>query len=126
MNCGKEMPLANHKYCSQKCQRDFQYKSYIERWKNGYENGIVGEYGISSNIRRYLLEKYDNKCCKCGWGEMNKFTGKFPLEVHHVDGDYTNNLEENLELLCPNCHSLTETYRAGNMGHGRKSRSKYN
>ena len=34
-----------------------------------------------------------------------------PLELHHKDGDRTNNTLENLELLCPNCHSLTDNYR---------------
>lgn len=34
-----------------------------------------------------------------------------PLEVDHMDGDWRNNLPENLRLLCPNCHSATDTYR---------------
>lgn len=40
-------------------------------------------------------------------------------------GNYSNNLESNLILLCPNCHSLTSTYKGANRGHGRKERSKY-
>lgn len=125
LNCGKEISLHNQKYCSAECQQNYQYKEYIDRWKNRFESGIRGEYLISRYIKRYLLEKYDNKCCKCGWNKINNFTGTIPLEVHHKDGDYTNNSEENLELLCPNCHSLTETYKAGNMGNGRKDRKKY-
>ncbi|MFI5765780.1 HNH endonuclease signature motif containing protein [Streptomyces sp. NPDC051563] len=34
-----------------------------------------------------------------------------PLEVDHVDGDWRNNQRENLRLVCPNCHSTTDTYR---------------
>lgn len=34
-----------------------------------------------------------------------------PLELHHVDGDRTNNRLENLKLLCPNCHTATLNYR---------------
>ena len=76
-------------------------------------------------LKRYLFEKYNNKCCKCGWGETNPYTGNIPLEVEHKDGNYTNNSEDNLELLCPNCHSLTSTYKGANRGKGRTSRNKY-
>jgi hypothetical protein len=61
-------------------------------------------------------------CCKCGWHKINKTSGKIPLEINHIDGDSTNNVESNLELICPNCHSLTSTYRGLNKGHGRKER----
>lgn len=125
LNCGKEISYKN-KYCSSKCLQDYRHKQYIERWKNGIEDGIVGEYQISDHIRRYLFEKYDNRCSICGWNKINEFTGNVPLEVHHIDGNYTNNTESNLQLLCPNCHSLTKTYKAGNIGSGRKGRQKYN
>jgi len=36
------------------------------------------------------------------------------MELHHVDGDRTNHLLENLEMICPNCHSQTDNYRAKN------------
>ena len=72
------------------------------------------------------MERANNKCEKCGWHELNSFTNKVPLELHHKDGDYRNNTEENLELLCPNCHSLTETYRGCNTNKStRKGREKY-
>ncbi len=86
---------------------------------------MKGEYGVSNHIKKYLFEKNNCKCEKCGWGETNKFTGNIPLEIHHKDGDYTNNKEENLQLLCPNCHSLTESYKSHNKN-GRKGRKKYN
>ena len=35
---------------------------------------------------------------------------RIPLEIHHIDGDCTNNKMENLQLLCPNCHSLTSNF----------------
>ena len=85
---------------------------------------MKGEYQISNHIRRYLFEKYNNTCAKCGWSKFNLWTGHIPLEIHHIDGDYTNNKEYNLLLLCPNCHSLTETYKALNKN-GRTDRKKY-
>lgn len=121
LNCGKKTTSWNAKYCSNRCQFEYQHKEYIRRWKNGEEAGMKGN-GISNYIKRYLLEKYDNKCSNCEWNEVNPVTKKVPLEVEHIDGDWKNNKEENLDLLCPNCHSLTPTYRALNVGNGRTNR----
>lgn len=127
LSCRKELHGSrnNQKFCDSKCQNDYAYKQYIERWKKGEETGIKGDYSTSNYIKRYLFEKFNNKCCKCGWGEINPYTGNIPLEIEHKDGNYANNTEDNLELLCPNCHSLTSTYKGANRGKGRTSRSKY-
>lgn len=74
----------------------------------------------SSMIRRYLIEKNGECCHKCGWREVNHKTGKVPVQLNHIDGDSTNNSPSNVELLCPNCHSLTPTF--GCHGKGRKKR----
>ena len=125
LNCNIELINRQSKFCSNACQQDWNYKEYIKRWKAGLEDGLCGEYGISSHIRRYIFNKYNNKCTKCGWGEKNPYTGNIPLEIEHIDGNYKNNKEENLTLLCPNCHSLTPTYKGANVGHGRLGRKKY-
>ena len=124
LNCQKNI-LSKRKYCSIKCQKEYQYKKYIERWKKGLENGMRGDYQISMHIKTYLFNKYNNKCTRCGWSEVNPYTNNIPLEIEHIDGDYKNNGENNLTLLCPNCHALTSTYKGANIFHGRKSRSKY-
>lgn len=98
---------------------DQRHFDYIARWKAGLENGMRGTTAISAQIRRYLFEKFESKCGRCGWGQVNQFTNKIPLEVEHIDGCHRNNVESNLMLLCPNCHSLTGTYRALNIGKGR-------
>jgi hypothetical protein len=130
-----EMLIRKVFYCK-KCQKlhmndiakiknNNQYTNYIANWKAGLIDGMKGEYQISRHIIRYLFEKYNNKCSKCGWNEINQYTKKIPLETEHIDGDYRNNKEENLTLLCPNCHSLTSTYKGANKGNGRKERKKY-
>lgn len=121
--CGKE--TNNPKFCSSTCQQNMMYQDYIRRWKEGLENGIKGDYQISGYIRRYLFEKYDGKCARCGWHETNPYTKKIPLEIEHIDGNYMNNNEDNLILLCPNCHSQTATYKGANKGNGRQQRKKY-
>lgn len=124
INCNK--PINKRaKYCSIKCQKEYQYKSYINKWKKDEVDGMRGEYQISLYIKTYLFNKYKNKCARCGWGELNRYTKNIPLEIEHIDGNYKNNNEENLILLCPNCHSLTSTYKGANLNKGRKLRKKY-
>ena len=112
LNCGKDIYNKPHgtKFCSHNCQHEYEYNEYIKRWKKGEEDGISGKYDISKYIRKYLFEKYDGKCQICGWNEENPITHKVPLQIHHIDGNCLNNKEDNLQLLCPNHHSLTETF----------------
>ena len=61
--------------------------------------------------KRVVLEQ-NGKCNKCG---LNEWLGeKLVLELEHKDGNHNNDSRENLECLCPNCHSLTTTWRGRN------------
>lgn len=114
--CGREFvcaPSRPHDYCSIECASRHKYESNIMKWKNGEISGTSG-YTYSSFIRRYMMEKYNNKCQVCGWSEINPHTGLIPLQIHHIDGDSTNNKEDNLQLLCPDCHSLTDNFGSRN------------
>ena len=122
--CGALLNNRNSKYCNNKCQAQHIHEQYIEDWKAGKNNGLKGKYEISRHIRNYLFKKYNKSCALCGWNEVNIYTGLSPLEVHHIDGNYLNNKEDNLLLLCPNCHSLTDSYKNHNIV-GRKDRKKY-
>lgn len=112
--CNKPLTNLHSKFCSNKCQMQYKYEEFIKEWKNSNETGVIGASDISKHIRRYLREKHNNKCELCGWGEINEHTNLVPLQIHHIDGDCRNNKEENLQLLCPNCHSLTDNYGSTN------------
>lgn len=70
--------------------------------------GIIVERRASSNLVS-STERRKNCGNKTWMGET------LPLEVHHKDGNKRNNKLENLEILCPNCHSLTDTYKNKNI-----------
>ena len=73
-----------------------------------------GKLENTSRLKRRLLTEgwKQHRCERCGSAQ---WLGRpIPLELHHNDGDKTNNLLRNLELLCPNCHALTDNYRGKN------------
>ena len=122
LNCGKEIKLG--KYCNSICCAEHKEKQQLERWKNGEENGLSGKYGISEYVRHYIFEKNESKCECCGKNYINPYTNLSVLQIHHKDGDCTNNKEENLQLLCPNCHAMTENYGRRNQNATRKDNRK--
>jgi len=63
--------------------------------------------------RRLIAEGIKPQRCECCG--LTEWVGHpVPLELHHKDGDRTNNVLSNLELVCPNCHALTDNYRGKN------------
>jgi len=122
--CSRILLKSSAKYCSYQCQQKYKQDKYISEWLSGNLVSTTKGSSVSNRIRNYLFEKYGCRCSKCGWGEINPVTGKSPLEVEHIDGNSENNHSDNLTLLCPNCHSLTSTYKALNRGKGRHERMK--
>lgn len=108
--------ITNKKYCNRKCQHQHERQIIF----NKIENGDTSFY--ERTYKKYLIYKFGEKCMECGWCEVNKITGKIPIQLEHIDGHSNNNKLENLKLLCPNCHSLTPTYGFLNKGNGRKGR----
>ena len=97
-------------YCNNTCYAKYKNDEYIKRWLNGEESGTIGHCEIANAVRNYIFEKYNYQCQECGFNKINEYTNKSILQIHHIDGDCTNNIESNLKLLCPNCHALTENF----------------
>ena len=130
--CGKLLEgrsKRNNQYCQKHCQAEFAHQHYVEMWLAGQLSGNrKGPKGapiiLSAHIRRWCLERANYKCEICGWDKVNPFTGKKPLAVHHIDGNPEHTRPNNLQVLCPGCHSLTENYGSLNKKHLRTKRIK--
>ena len=105
--------VGEKRYCGITCQHAYQSGLKWKNFREGKYLGTLMGFSTGSWPRALLTEEFGYKCNACGIpGEYN---GKpITLEVNHKDGDAKNNVLENLEFLCPNCHSQTPTFRALN------------
>ena len=77
----------------------------IEKYLN---NEIpITSYKLKKRLLKEGLKK--QKCEICNLSEWNDSI--IPLELHHINGNNKDNSLSNLQMLCPNCHALTDNYR---------------
>jgi len=85
--------------------------------KNKKDNNIPFEFWSKKLIKDELFELQEGKCNNCKLSHWLNVLITFELD--HIDGNNRNNKIENVRLLCPNCHSLTDNWRGKNINTGK-------
>lgn len=101
--------------CSNQCLMDAKYDKIAARL-------TAGSTLKTSAVKRYLFryKLAEKKCQTCG---LSEWMGKeIPLTLDHINGINNDNRLENVRILCPNCHSQTDTFCGKNKGNGPSSR----
>lgn len=118
LQCGTQSKWGTsktNKFCDNKCQQDFAWNIV----KQEIEQGLRGA------TKRYIVERFGDICVSCGL--TNEWNGKpITLQLDHKDGNSDNNSIENLRILCPNCHTQTDTYGSKGQGNRYKKVTKRN
>jgi len=95
--------------------RLIDYKKIAEKVKQTWNTKLLSdEFQTLSfgRLRKRIILEQGGKCNHCG---IDKWNNKpITLELEHIDGNHSNNNRENLEAICPNCHSQTDTWRGRN------------
>jgi len=112
LHCGTENKWGHsksNKFCNNSCQAKYKW---VNETVPRIESGTKAD---PSTLKKYLVEKRGENCEECNIGP--EYNGKIlVLQLDHIDGNSDNNLPNNIRLLCPNCHSQTETYAAKGQG----------
>lgn len=80
-----------------------------QAWTAGKRLKDWSDYSRAAHIKPHLIKERGHRCEHCKREEW--FGEPIPLEIHHKDGERTNNLVTNLELRCCNCHAITPNWR---------------
>lgn len=100
----------------------YDYDSLSDESKdrmNWNKDNFSADFSLNGrgNHKQVLIIERGHICECCGLSEW--FGSKIVLELEHSDGNNKNNVKDNLKLLCPNCHSLTPTWRGRNINTGK-------
>jgi 5-methylcytosine-specific restriction endonuclease McrA len=96
-------------------EKYIDYKELGKKLKQIADNKILeADYNTLTydRLKKRIVLEQNQKCNHCG---IDKWNNKpIVLELEHIDGNHSNNERENLEAICPNCHSQTDTWRGRN------------
>jgi len=101
--CPNEVKASGRRCCSRECSTEYGRQQLLGK--------DFDDLGLYSKKTRVILEQ-GYKCNRCGISDW--LGAPLTLELEHIDGNHHNNDRTNLEVLCPNCHAQTPSWRGRN------------
>lgn len=109
LECGKDLQRQKI-YCSRPCADKHRNKDLAQNHARKVNNTkFTKDTSVNRRHKELLIEERGHVCEQCKLATWQDVL--ITLEMEHIDGDRTNNTKQNLKLLCPNCHSLTATWK---------------
>ena len=111
-NALKEYSIDTSHFTGQGWNRGLTFKPFKETPLSAIltQGSSYQSYKLKNRLLKEGIK--ENICESC---KLQTWMGRtIPLELHHINGDNTDNRIENILLLCPNCHALTSSYRGKN------------
>lgn len=108
LQCGNVlMKESQKKFCSMECGFDYKWEHKIKPLVES------GKCTTASTVKKYLFLTRGEQCEECG--QLPIWNGKpLTLQIDHIDGNSDNNTLSNVRILCPHCHSQTDTFVSRN------------
>lgn len=120
--CNNAVKRMQSTYCSSQCNSTHKKELRIAKWLGGDSSVATDAWGLSKWAREYLLAEANYTCSVCRWDERHPVDNLPTVQPDHIDGNAMNNVKSNLQVLCPNHHSVTPFHGARNRGNGREAR----
>lgn len=119
VGCG--IAVYNKKFCNKDCRHSHE----IKLWHEGKLDGNTN-FGVASFVRIFLERRSGGQC----EGIDHRFNARCletrVLHIDHIDGNWRKTTPENVNFICPTCHTLTPTYGSKNKNLGRMWKQVYN
>lgn len=96
-----DIPKSGLHFCSRKCKD-------LSQRLGGIKEIQPPHYGTAPFSRKSLIRTRGRRCQSCG--KRKWLNHPIPIEIHHINGNRSDNRDENLAILCCNCHAMTLNY----------------
>jgi len=125
----KSLKGKSHTIAQQKARKEYlksdKFKFYVQRKKEKHIQKLLDANWNDLNPGQKRERVFYEQNLSCNRCKLSKWQNEpIVLEIEHKDGNHQNNSRDNLEGLCPNCHSLTDTWRGRNKN-GQNSPKQY-